>query len=279
VGTAGGINKSLDEGKTWVNFTHQNQTYPICGNWVRSIGHQQYADQSIVWAVCWIASSEEEDSTEFNGLSRTEDAGYTWTSHLAGERLYGVAFDGPVVYAVGEHGFFKSIDGGATWALFPTIRDQLQDLTIYTSEYYAAAITPPATLWVGTADGLARTTDNGVNWQIFRSNVKTGEAGEPRTYAYPNPFSPMRFNNLDGSGHIRLQYNTHANTTVTVKIYDFAMDLVKTVVMGRPRAAGDFHEIWDGKNERLEAVANGVYFYSVDIANDGIYWGKIIVLD
>lgn len=279
VGTAGGINKSLDNGKTWVNFTHQNQEQPISGNWVRQIGYQTYDDKNVIWAACWIASTEEEDPTEFYALARSEDQGYTWDNFLEGERVYNFAFHGPDVYAATENGLFKSSDGGATWAHFPMIRDLELDQAIYTTDFYAAAVTPSGKLFVGTNDGLARSDDNGLTWQLYRADVHTGVNGEPRTYAFPNPFSPMRFNVMNGDGHVRLQYNTTAATTVTIKIYDFALDLVKTVVENKPRPTGDFHEVWDGKNERLEQVANGVYHYSVEIANDGTYWGKIMVVD
>jgi len=66
---------------------------------------------------------------------------------------------------------------------------------------------------------------------------------------------------------------------VTVKVYDFALDLVKTVVKDKPRPAGDFAEVWDGRNEVGEEVANGVYFYRVELEGEGTFWGKVIVLD
>lgn len=279
LGTAGGINKSLDGGRTWVNFTHQNQAQPICGNWARQIACQKYDDKEVIWVACWTASSESEDSTEFYGVARSEDQGYTWTNYLEGERAFSFAFDGPTVYVVAENGLFKSADQGQTWAKYPPIRDVAQDVSVYSSEYYAAAITKNSTLWVGTSDGLAKTENDGLSWHIFRAVVPTGVGNEPRTYSYPNPFSPMRYNNLDGTGYIRLQYNTKAPAAVTIKVYDFALDLVATVVSGKSRPAGDFHEVWDCKNDRLELVANGVYFYSVEISGDGTYWGKIMIVD
>ena len=78
---------------------------------------------------------------------------------------------------------------------------------------------------------------------------------------------------------MRLQYNTKTTTTVTIKIYDFALDLVTTLVDGKERSMGDFSDVWNGKNEEGEMVANGVYFYSVEIDGDGTYWGKIMVLN
>jgi hypothetical protein len=36
--------------------------------------------------------------------------------------------------------------------------------------------------------------------------------------------------------------------------------------------------IWDGKNDNGFQVANGVYFYRIQIDDDKDVWGKIIVL-
>ena len=66
---------------------------------------------------------------------------------------------------------------------------------------------------------------------------------------------------------------------MTIIIYDFALELVTTVVDNKERAVGDFAEVWDGRNDNGDMVANGVYFYSVEIAGDGIYWGKVMVLN
>ena len=67
----------------------------------------------------------------------------------------------------------------------------------YTSEFYSVTVDNQKTLWVGTADGLAKSTDNGYTWSLFRAFKPTGQEGTPRTYAYPNPFSPLRHNQYD----------------------------------------------------------------------------------
>ncbi|MGH7600273.1 MAG: WD40/YVTN/BNR-like repeat-containing protein [bacterium] len=49
-GTAGGINKSLDGGATWTNFSHQNQAQSISGNWAVAIAHQKWRGREYIWA-------------------------------------------------------------------------------------------------------------------------------------------------------------------------------------------------------------------------------------
>ncbi len=280
IGTAGGINKSLDGGKTWVNFNHQNQQQPISGNWILAIANQKHGNQNTLWAATWETTSETNDTTEFRGISKSEDQGYTWKTYLRGESVYNFAFDDSAIYACSLNGLFKSIDGGENWATFPPIFDRDADERVYTSEIYSAGISKDHALWVGTGDGLAMTRDDGYSWKIFRAFSPAGRSGEVRTYAYPNPFSPLRHNQLGGDGFVRFQYNTINETRVTIRIFNFAMDLVSTAIKDKPRPAnGDFAEAWNGRTENGDLLANGVYFYQLTLDGDGTYWGKIIILD
>ncbi|MBN2088426.1 hypothetical protein JW964_02385, partial [candidate division KSB1 bacterium] len=203
VGTAEGVNKSIDGGKNWVNFNHQNQEQPISGNWVITLNYQKVGGKTIIWAGTMETTSETEDTTEFRGISKSEDQGLTWQTYMKGERVNGFAFDGDIVYACTHSGFYKSVDGGENWVKFPQIIDSVTKEAVYTEEYYSAVVTSPGRIWVGSADGLARTEDDGLNWKIFRAFEATGKSGQPRTYAYPNPFSPLRYNQIEGDGYVR----------------------------------------------------------------------------
>ncbi len=275
VGTAGGVNKSLDGGATWQNFNHSNQQNPISGNFVVALGYQKFRGKKIIWAATWKAEGED----EFYAVSRTEDGGLTWSTTLEGERAHNFAFDDSVVYVAAESGLYKSIDSGDTWYRFPDIVDETSGERVYTRDIYSAFVSN-GTLWAGTADGLAITGNNGYQWRIIRAFKATGKNGQPRTYAYPNPFSPLRHNRIGDDGYVRFQYNTLQDTRVTIKVFDFAMDLVATVVDNKYRPGpGDFSEVWNGTNEFGDAVANGVYFYSVELEGDGTYWGKIMIVN
>jgi len=135
-------------------------------------------------------------------------------------------------------------------------------------------------LWAGSSDGLARSADNGFSWKVFRAFQTPGSQGQPSAYAYPNPFSPYRHNLSGEDGHVRFQYTIAAPGRVTVRVYDFGMNLVATAVDRRERpAAGSYSEVWDGRNELGRIVANGVYFFRIDVDGDEPRWGKVIVMD
>ncbi len=280
VGSAGGINRSTDGGATWTNFSHQNQANPISGNFVVAIRSQRFADKDIIWAATRETTVESGDETEFRGVSWSEDQGFSWRTALRDETVHNFAFDDSVVYAASSNGLWKSIDGGETWALFPDIVNVSGSRRILTHEIFSAGISTGHILWAGTRNGLAKTSDNGLTWEVFQVFQPTGRSGAPRTYAYPNPFSPSVHNNLGGVGHVRFQYNTTSATRVTLKIYDFAMQLVHTVVEDESRPGNsDLHEIWDGRDVRGVQVDNGVYFYRLELEGGGAFWGKLIVLN
>ncbi len=291
VGTAGGINRSIDGGHTWTNFNHQNQPNPISGNFVVAIAHQRYASKDIIWAAARATTVESRDTTEFQGVSWSEDQGFSWHTALRGETVHNFAIHGSVVYAASNNGLFKSIDGGTTWALFPNIENTSGTRKILSNNVFSARESAGNALWVGTKNGLAKTYDSGLTWEVFQvfeptpilrqHHSRLGNIQKTiRTYAYPNPFSPNVHNNLDGVGHVRFQYNTNNATRATLKIFDFAMHLVTTVVevVSRP-AGGHFYETWDGTDDRGMRVDNGVYFYRLELEDDGTYWGKLIVLN
>lgn len=276
VGTAEGINVSYDAGKTWnTQFTHQNQQQPISGNFVVSLAAQKIGNRQIIWA----GTANAEDYDEVRGTSWTEDGGRSWKTGLTGKFAWNFAFDGEIVYACTDSGFWKSPDAGVNWDVFPQIVDEATREKFYTIEYYSAGVTPNHVLWVGSGDGLAVTNNNGLTWQIKRAFMKPGVEGEPRVYAYPNPFSPLRHNQIGGDGFIRFQFKTNSATSAKIRLFDFAMDLITTIDEGKTYPAGDWSIAWNGKTAEGKLLANGVYFYQLDLNGEGKHWGKIIIID
>jgi hypothetical protein len=140
---------------------------------------------------------------------------------------------------------------------------------------FSVAVTP-GTLWIGTEDGLASSSDNGQTWSIFRSDiplhpeVPSDEVPDVESYAYPNPFTPST------DGIVRIRYELQAEQHVTIRIFDFGMNLIRTVV-DESKSAGVREERWDGLDDRGLRIPSGPYLYSID-SSDGTTWGKILVV-
>lgn len=271
-GTANGVNLSVDGGTSWRKFNHQNQFNGILGNWVIKIADQQLPDGTLrIWTTNWRA----EDPGERYGVSYTDDHGETWTNVLHNIQAYDFAFRGQIVYVATEEGVKRSDDGGETWVSSGSIVDTENRQRLVTREVLSVTASSDY-VWVGTPEGIARTEDHpgsmfGYVWKIFRTF--TPVAGTNTTYAYPNPFSPS-------FTVTRFHYATNnANATVSVDIFDFAMNRVRTVIRNADRQGNREHdEIWDGTDDNGTIVPNGVYFYRVTIDGENEQWGKVMVL-
>ncbi len=273
-GTAGGVNKSTDGGRSWQKFSHQNQASPILGNWVIAIGEQRYAGRDRIWITNWKA----DDPTEQFGVSYTDDWGNSWHTLLPGVKAYDFGFNqnNGAVYIASDDGLYRTTDGGLTFALASSIADPANYVSIVRSNVYTVSVKGD-TVIAGTSDGLAYTVDDvnhpfGQAWTLERSYAKVGATGG--TYAYPNPFSP-RFQ----VSRIHYAAGTGSVSTVSLEIYDFGMNRVRTLVHDAQRPGNaEYDEIWDGTRDDGTAAANGVYFYRLTVDDHDPLYGKILLL-
>jgi hypothetical protein len=279
-GTAAGILKSTNNGRTWQQFTPQNSG--ITGSFITALGYQEATHT--VWAATWST----DNAAEYYAVSKTSDGGATWIASLTPAqieqalghsdiaRAHSFAFDSTVVYVCDDLGLWKSIDGGATWDLFDVadpahgVQNLQTGTRFFESQTYAALADSAHRLWVGGVDGLGVSGDNGGKWDVAQSHVDlAAPAHVVDTYAAPTPWSPQRFR------PVWLWYSTTGGD-VKVTIYDFAMSKVVELPTVN-RGPGERYETWDGrKNGTL--VANGTYFYKISKPG-GDVWGKLIVLD
>ena len=277
VGTAGGINRSIDGGVSWYKFTSRNRS-GISGDWAVSLHRHQWNGEETI-----LAATRPTVAGEFLGVSLTKDGGISWRTVLRGQRVWNFASDDSVLYAAADSGLFKSVDGGITWASFSDITDQETDTPLYTQTVYSAIVMPDKRLWAGTADGLVHTDNDGFTWTILRAQKSTSEPGSVRTYSYPNPFSPARHNTFGGDGHVRFHYSLSEESTVSISVYDFSMTLVAEPVKGVLRNASEWDEVWTGRNGFGNIVANGTYFYKISIRSvsgrEEALWGKVMVIE
>jgi len=81
----------------------------------------------------------------------------------------------------------------------------------------------------------------------------------PKAYAlaqnFPNPFNPST----------TIRFDMKEKGLVTVKIYDVAGRLVRTLV-NEVKDAGAYSAVWNGRNNGGAAVASGIYFYKMETA-------------
>jgi hypothetical protein len=277
VGTADGINRSTDWGKSWRKYNYQNTSHSPTtngegGNIIVNMHVQRYNANNIIWAACRPA----DDNNESNSLSYSADGGYTWFNTLDDEPPNGIGSKDSIVYALTNNGLWRANFGEFIWARAGTIVDITTNDLITTKLFYAANHVAD-TLYIGSADGFLRTIEFGQpwvgQWKVFRSITPIDLNSDIKTYAAPNPFAP-------DDEVVRIFYKTgKASSQITIKVFDFGMQPVRTVIQNATRnSADEIFTQWDGKNDKGRQVANGVYFYRIKVDNEDEYWGKILVL-
>jgi len=282
VGTASGINRGIlgeNNCVNWRHFSHPEDN--LSGNWVLSIAKQEYNNERIIWASTVNAVLP----TEQRSVSFTRDDGETWeiVEALIGERCHDISVSGSTVLIASDSGLWKS-DDRENWTLIPPAveatpvsSDEILNNSVYavtadSREYFNKPL-----IWIGTPDGLARSYNSiGDNWQIYRA-----EYDKEKIYAYPNPFSPYSHNQLNGDGWVRFNTGDFSVRQVDLNIYNFALETVYTEKFDWQNNPGAVK--WNGRAERGELVANGVYFVNLrfsEIENSvkEDHWIKLVVV-
>jgi len=306
-GTVDGLVKSKDDGKTWevIKFAqsfkkaiwagtaagiykfiynyrdvfdtvlHYNSySNGLTGDFVVSTAMQRYKDRKTIWA-----GTQPAYSGGYGATISTND-GDSWSVTLEGDRVWNFAFDDSVVWAATSSGLKRSYDGGGSWDVFNYMKDK-DEITkngIFSTEFTSVAIIDKE-VWAGNADGLVKAPKDlkageDTVWNVFRTSVPIGGKGSEEAYAYPSPFSPV----LSTGGVVRIHYKPQKDGPVTIKIYDFAMNLVITLRDEKSAAGIDQDKEWDGKNDKGDIVANGVYFFKVEAPGGQTEWGKLVIL-
>ena len=300
VGTFQGINKSVDGGETWTNYyvrldsTGEIQTGSILGNFVVSVERQVVAGKTIIWA-----GTSPFGGRGHNGVCYTMDNGETWTTVIKDsppawnfafghQSIVNSTVSDSTVWITSDAGILRSDDFGQSWT---TIEIRQSDLVFWPTETRIIGIEVVGdTLWVGGINGLARSVDLGETWRIFQGMVRTPslDMGEYvgigsdsvtiKSYAFPSPFTPSRPTSNRNSTQV--SYSLSESAEVTVRIYNFAGNLIKTLVKDVYRKGQENHtEKWYGRDGKGEIVANGVYFYIIETSTGHETYGKVMVLD
>ncbi|MDD4050720.1 MAG: FlgD immunoglobulin-like domain containing protein [candidate division Zixibacteria bacterium] len=242
----------------------------LSGDWVVALAVQPYHDTAVVWAACRKVPDSADQS---NGVSFSRDFGASWQTVLPQLSVWNFAYDQHgVVYAASSEGLYYASPPWTDWTRADIIDPVTQDTIVSATEVYSVSVAD-SILWVGTGSGLARRPlDNPSGWEVIRVFKPVEQADE--VFAAPVPYSP-----LNNSGRLTIHYRVDASAEVTVEIYDFAMNLVKTVAENKSRAGGNaYYETWDGYNENGDMVATGIYYFKISYSTGDVRWGRLAIV-
>jgi hypothetical protein len=141
-------------------------------------------------------------------------------------------------------------------------------------------------LWIATSEGLflslSEKPGNDTSAFVLIKRAPPIDDGLKTTYARPGILTPLVSN-------CKFIYNIKKSSArVTIKIYDYNMDLVKTVIEKRSRLSGkngvplgrstvESEDQWDGTNAHGRPCAPGVYYYKITTDSGERSFGKIVI--
>jgi len=72
-------------------------------------------------------------------------------------------------------------------------------------------------------------------------------------------------------------YELARATIVSLRVYDLAGRLVEEMVVGEPRPAGQYSEVWDGRDQYGRQAPSGTYFCRLE-AGDHVMTGRMVLI-
>jgi hypothetical protein len=139
-------------------------------------------------------------------------------------------------------------------------------------------------LWVATSSGLflSRNEIPGKSTDPLICIKRVAPVKGALKQAFASP-GILKF-----ESQVRFVYNLSKSGKVTIRVYDYNMDLVKTIVDKEPRPAGDrstesgrsndkLRDTWDGTNTSGRSCAPGVYYFKITTDIGEHAFGKIVV--
>ena len=255
------------------HITHDDTTVEdslrLPGDFVVALGINETGGQKTIWAACRPA---------FSGNMRvaySRDNGAAWHEAPLGGlsnavEAWDFSFAGDTVYVATGDGLFRSSGDYTSWTMLSNFVDA-ENQTYYQHDapFYAVDVSNGA-VWAGGSEGVVKSVNTG-GWEVFRSELDADDH-----YAYPSPFSPVQSPRKGTTIHFKPLVDTRA----TITIYDLNLEPVKTVASGVQRIGGVESDdlIWDGTDDDNDLVANGVYFYRVELDSGDDLWGKVVVI-
>ncbi|HSH00415.1 MAG TPA: hypothetical protein VLB27_10215, partial [candidate division Zixibacteria bacterium] len=262
----------------------------LSGNFIPAMGIQYRSGMApVIWAACRPGSSNSTDGGCFDVRAlrqvsyldlNSPNPDWVDVPSLTGE-VWNFAFDGDAIFAASTEGLYWAPNAQTDF-----VRDSLKssrplDIVINDSASVNGVAVIDTNLWVTTEDGFAVRGLNEAVYDIFKVRDTGGGGGQvvdEIVYAYPVPYD---YNN-DNPVQFRYQVPVDANT-VTIEIYDFAMNLVSRVVDNEARTPGVIYDTkpsdaWSGQNDENELVAPGIYYFKISFSNGELRWGKLAVI-
>lgn len=155
--------------------------------------------------------------------------------------------------------------------------------------FFSAKTDSSGVLYVGTSNGLyiSRNEIPGKSNELLQCVKRITPVKNALKEAFA---SPGILKNVEENGNdvVRFVYCLSKNANVTIRIYDYNNDLVKTIIEKQPRKSGTenaeygrsndkYKDIWDGTTAGGKVCAPGVYYFKITTDIGEHAFGKVVV--
>ncbi|MCD6250628.1 MAG: hypothetical protein J7J98_09890 [candidate division Zixibacteria bacterium] len=294
-GSSNGVAISTDRGRSFeiyrantdtlsadvvVNHSYISSGFGLVGDFIPALG-VQYLDDGLarIWAGARPATFGNQgiSAGDFDPVT----GNLVWQTVYKDDFAWNFEFIGDTIFAATNNGLLLC-DGAldslnTTWGVVALTDSASGEVLVeHGTGVYGVEMIDPY-IWVGTDDGTVRLSRSDLWSQtLFRRVDSTTAANE--VYAFPVPFRPNRGQEVD------FHFVAEQAGTVTLEIYDFAMNLVARPLDNVELPAGIYPPqgsqgvTWDGYNAQGDMVAVGIYYFKVEFQNGDTRWGKLAVI-
>ena len=264
LGTAAGIKKSEDNGKTFTQYG-AGYTPNFLGNQIWELYIHYFNDKKYIVASCTSSGNPGES----NGAIYSDNNGETWHS------IDGLQDIAPLAITGKDSLLWFGTDG-ALYS-FNLNNKNLEKFTTQNGlpdDYIASLCAIDFYLWIGTYNGLTYTVNNGKSFDYFKKSYPVTYSDLVKTYSFPNPISTR------DNQQAQIVFALKNSNYVTLKIYDMSMNLIRTLFENKFFDSSDKIIVkWDGRDDNGDYVPNGTYLYIIDVKNKEKISNKITILN
>ncbi len=255
----------------------------LSGNWIISIDFL-YGRSTGVFA-CTRFTSSNSSGSDFDAISYSFDGGTVWKQTGLGYVAWNMGFTGDTLWTACRHGLSRSFAPDyetADTVFISGIDLNSGNLVEVLKEEVVSVTECGSALYVGTySEGLARTTDRGITWEVIANfpspeeaasqdpNAKNGDGDY--VYAFPNPYSP-RYH--EGCFFV---FNTEAGENIDISLFDYNINHITTIYTGTVAQPGKSRIQWNGLLQNGKMPDNGLYYFKIE-SGEETFWGKLMII-
>lgn len=287
IGSDNGLAVSTDRGLTYdivrVNTDSLNaddvryynsDTPGILSDWFPAMG-VQYTDQSTarIWA------SSRPSILGSNAISVYNNGDWI---NVYDDFAWNFAFNGDTVFAATNSGLIWTSSDSLMnnpyyrWDTLEFIDENGEQVILSGAQIFGIEIIGE-NLWIGTSDRTVKINLNNLSNQTpyFVVDDKTSS---DEIYAFPTPFSHSSDLAID------FHFVLEKDASVSIEVYDFAMNLVARIIDNVQFTAGIYptygsgRVTWDGRNQKGDNVAIGIYYFKLETSAGVTKWGKLAII-